>query len=180
MSGRLHLYDGEDNWFRRSGYAAEYCADYHVLTGQCTSDIPGNFHAAAGSINDAAGWIESFGRRMRTIDSIWFHTHGSPGYVHLPKGGMTAANVSVLGSACNMYLGSPGLICFLGCNVGEGAAGETFLRAAGSALLGRIGGSIFSSDSATFSFPLVGQRRPVWSNVVEAAVAGGAITIRRY
>ena len=181
MGGRLHLYDWHDNIVRRSGYAAEYCSDFDIVTGQCNTASPGNHFAAVASVPDIAAAIESFGRQMRTIDSIWFHTHGVPGQVSLPGGNLRAGNVSLLRKACDKYLASPAYIYFLGCNVGEGHNGEAFLTVAGSLLLGHGGGSVFASDSVTFSFPLVGQWRPPHANVIEAVVEpGGQVTIEKH
>lgn len=163
---------------RRMGYAAEYCADYSVRQGRCLSDRPDTIHAAVTSLADVQTQIEAVGKRVLTIDMMWIHTHGAPGYVHLPGGGITESNVGTLRPACSTYLAMPATIIFAGCNVGEGGPGERFLKAAGAAMLGHGGGHIVSSDSVTFSVPLLGQRRPIWSSIVEASVApGGAVTV---
>jgi hypothetical protein len=64
-------------------------------------------------------------------------------------------------------------IGFLGCNVGEGSRGSQFLLNAGSSLLMNGGGTVYASDSVTFSVPAIGQRRPVWSSIKRACVARG-------
>jgi hypothetical protein len=174
----LHLYDAKDNWLRRAGYAAEYCEDYSTTAGKCLKGKSGNVHAGVSSIDEVKSYIDSIGKSVKTIDMIWFHTHGAPGYVHLPNGGIYETNVATLTPVCSMYLGMPAAIYFLGCNVGEGDTGRKFLKAAGKALLGHGGGRIVTSDSITMSVPGLGQRRPIWSSIVEATVMpGGSVTI---
>lgn len=87
----LHLYDYTDNPARRWGYATHYCEDYSVITGQCHRDKPGMLHAGVASLAEVSGWIGLKHAHGSTINAIYFHTHGAPGYIHLPNGGITAA-----------------------------------------------------------------------------------------
>lgn len=160
---RIHFYDYTDNFMRRGGYAAEYCQDYSYITGQCSADIPGNAHAAIDAISQVPGWISIFKSRGLTINEVIFHTHGAPGYVHLPNGGLTASNVSSISSIAGS-LATDALIDFKGCNVAEGPTGQTFLLAVADNLLNISGGKARGTDSVTFSVPGIGQRRPIWSS----------------
>jgi hypothetical protein len=170
---QLHLYDSSDNALRRWGYAVHYCEDYNHVTGTCNRDKPGKMHAGIRSVGDVGPYIRLFKGHGRSIDSIYFHTHGAPGYIHLPDGGITAASVWGL----NPYSGdidAGATIGFLGCNVAEGQDGTDFLLNAGSSLLMNGGGRVFASDSVTFSVPVIGQRRPIWSSIkVVSVVPGG-------
>jgi hypothetical protein len=171
---RLHFYDFNDNFMRRGGYAAEYCEDFSYITGQCSVDIPGNKHAAIDNITQAPGWVSLFKSRGHTINEVIFHTHGAPGYVHLPNGGLTVANVSSIASM-GSDLPSNALIDFKGCNVAEGPDGEAFLLAVANGVLSANGGRAKGTDSVTFSVPGIGQRRPIWSSRPTACItAGGA------
>jgi hypothetical protein len=177
----LHLYDYTDNWLRRMGYAEEYCSDYRVTTGACYRNRPGRLHAGVASIHDVSAWIGLIGMRELSIGSLIFHTHGAPGYVHLPNGGITAANVGTLHAACSRYLVGGAFVGFMGCNVAEGARGEAFLLAAARQMLGRVGGTAFATDSVTFAVPYLGQRSPLWSDAAVATIAaGGAPAFRRF
>lgn len=174
----LHLYDHSDNLLRRMGYAEVYCEDFNVVTGQCYRNRPGILHAAVSSIEEVRSWILTIGVRVRTINSIWFHTHGRPGYIQLLNGGIHTGNVYALHLVCSQYLSMPANIYFLGCNVGEGSCGEQFLRVAGRAMLTHGGGSVFAADSKTSSTPWSGQTLPIWGNPVVAEVQhGGAVQI---
>ena len=169
---RLHFYDYNDNFARRGGYAADYCEDYSYITGQCNTNIPGNKHAAIDNVTQVPGWVSLFHSRGHTINEVIFHTHGAPGYVHLPNGGLTAANVSSI-AGMGSDLASDALIDFKGCNVAEGPAGEAFLLAVANTVLSVPGGRAKGTDSVTFSVPGIGQRRPIWSSRPTACVAAG-------
>lgn len=169
---RIHFYDYTDNFARRGGYAAEYCQDYSYVTGRCSANIPGNDHAAIDAISQVPGWISTFKSRGLTINEVIFHTHGAPGYVHLPKGGLTASNVSSISSIAGS-LASDALIDFKGCNVAEGATGQTFLLAVADNLLNVNGGKAKGTDSVTFSVPGIGQRRPIWSSRPTVCIVPG-------
>ena len=169
---RVHFYDYTDNFARRGGYAAEYCQDYSYMNGRCNVNIPGNEHAAIDAISQVPGWISTFKSRGLTINEVIFHTHGAPGYVHLPKGGLTASNVSSIASIAGS-LASDALVDFKGCNVAEGAAGQTFLLAVADNLLNVNGGKAKGTDSVTFSVPGIGQRRPIWSSRPTVCIVPG-------
>ena len=174
----LHLYDFNDNFLRRMGYAEVYCEDYSVSQGRCLQDRPGILHAAVASIGDVISWIRVIGRRVRTIHALKFHTHGNIGYIHLPNGGITMANVNTLQPACSEFLSMPADVQFYGCNVAEGSNGRAFLVAAGRAMLGHGGGRMAASDAGTLSVPGLGQRLPFWANQIVARVyPGGAVEI---
>lgn len=169
---QLHFYDFTDNALRRGGYAAHYCDDYSYIRGACARDKPGMLHAGIDEISDVAPNIRSFRRRGHSIDSIYFHTHGAPGYIHLPSGGIVSGNVWGL-NAISSEISANATVGFLGCNVGEGRKGNQFLLNAGSSLLMNGGGTVYASDSVTFSVPGIGQRRPVWSSLKRVCVAPG-------
>ena len=56
---------------------------------------------------------------------------------------------------------------------GEGQEGNDFLLNAGSSLLQSGGGTVYASDSVTFSVPGLGQRGPIWSSVKRVCVDPG-------
>lgn len=172
----IHFYDYNDNALRRGGYAAEYCEDYSYILGACSKDIPGNRHAGIDNISQVPGLISMFVAQGETINTIFFHTHGAPGYVHLPNGGMDATNVSTL-SPISSQLASDALIDFKGCNVGEGSSGETFLLTVANTLLKTPGGKTRATDSVTFSVPGIGQRRPIWSSRPTACITAGGTAV---
>jgi hypothetical protein len=131
-------------------------------------------HAGVDSLTDAIGYISLFRSHGHTINSVWFHTHGRPGYIHLPREGIDVTNAHRF-SEVSGDLAPSAVVGFLGCNVAEGPSGEAFLLAAGSAMLGTGGGFMFASDSITFSVPGLGQRRPIWSSIKVVCVdRGGA------
>jgi hypothetical protein len=162
---------------RRWGYAAEYCESYSVIRAQCDENIPGTSHFAVASLDDVKAAIQLFGTRYQSLEGLWFHTHGNQGYVHLPNGSIRTNNVGELRGVCSRFLAHGATVVFAGCNVGEGTAGADFLMAAGPAMLGHGGGTIYTSDSVTFSVPGLGQRRPVWSSIVTAVVEPGGTVI---
>jgi len=176
----LHLYDHTDNVLRRMGYAEVYCEDFIVVTGRCRQDRPGMLHAAVASLQDVIGWIQIVGRRERTIHALHFHTHGNVGYIHLPNGGITTANVNMLQPACSQFLSLPAEVHFYGCNVAESPNGRDFLVAAGRAMLGHGGGRMTASDSRTLSGPGLGQRLPPWATRIVAEVERGGTVVVHY
>lgn len=180
MASRLYLYDWQDNIERRSGYAAEYCADYSFWTGYCVRTNPGSRAFAVSNAKQVPEIIEWAGQQAMSLSHLIFLTHGAPGYVHFPGGGFDLNNISIIQKACENYLIYGGQIEFWGCNVGEGADGAQFLRAVGASALRHGGGTIFCSDSVTMSVPYVGQRFPIWTTIVQADVLpGGATTVRQ-
>ena len=176
----LHLYDHTDNVLRRMGYAAVYCEDYSVTHGRCLQDRPGVLHAAVDRREHVISWIRVIGRRVRTLHALHFHTHGNVGYIHLPNGGITIANVETLQPACSQFLSMPAEVHFHGCNVAEGDNGRAFLVAAGRAMLGHGGGRMTASDSKTLSVPGLGQRLPFWASRIVAEVDRGGTVVVHY
>ncbi|MFD2934196.1 DUF4347 domain-containing protein [Spirosoma flavum] len=180
MAVKLYLYDWQDNMERRAGYAAEYCADYSLVASYCAQTNPDSRMAAISSANQVAGAIEQAGRRDLSISHLIFLTHGAPGYVHFPGGGFDRTNIGIIHTACEQFLIYGAQVEFWGCNVGEGTNGSQFLQAVGASALRHGGGTIFCSDSVTFSVPYVGQRFPIWTTIVQANVLpGGATTVRQ-
>ena len=174
----LHLYDYNDNFLRRMGYAEVYCEDYSVSAGRCLQDRPGILHAEVASIGDVISWIRTIGRQVRTIQTLKFHTHGNIGRISLPNGIITAANVIALRPVCSEFLGMPADVQFYGCNVAGGPNGRAFLVAAGRVMLGHGGGRMAASDAGTLSVPGLGQGLPFWANQIVARVyPGGAVKI---
>uniref|UniRef100_A0A7V4G675 DUF4157 domain-containing protein n=1 Tax=Desulfobacca acetoxidans TaxID=60893 RepID=A0A7V4G675_9BACT len=167
----LHLYDPSDNPLRRWGYAHHYCEDYNVFTGYCSRDKPGMLHAGIRDLEGVRTWINFFSDSY-TLNAIYFHTHGAPGYVDLPDGGISTENVWDLNTVSEK-IASNAKIGFFGCNVAEGQEGSDFLLNAGSSLLEVGGGIVYASDSITFSVPGIGQRRPIWSKIKVVCVDPG-------
>ncbi|AUD01096.1 DUF4347 domain-containing protein [Spirosoma pollinicola] len=180
MAVKLYLYDWQDNMERQAGYAAEYCADYSFWAKHCARTNPDTRAEAIANANQVGPAIDKIGRQDMSISHLIFLTHGAPGYVHFPGGGFNHKNIGMLHTVCEEYLIYGAQVEFWGCNVGEGTAGATFLQAVGASVLKHGGGTIFCSDSVTFSFPYAGQRFPVWTNIVRANVLpGGATTVQQ-
>lgn len=169
----LHLFDSTDNFGRRGGYAVHYCEDYSYLDGQCNKDLPGKLHAGIDSITQVPGQVSAFKSLGNSINEVVFHTHGAPGYVHLPNGGMNSTNISIIASI-GSQLDADSTIDFKGCNVAEGTVGETFLQNVANTVLSVGGGRVRGTDSITFSVPGIGQRRPIWSSRPTACITAGS------
>lgn len=181
----LHLYDRTDNFYRRRGYADEYCASRIAAIfypASCTPAVD-TINTPVANIKDVENELNRIAGLGKTVDSLWFHSHGVPGVVNISRNGaglnyLDWHTVWSLTPACQKALASPGRVFFAGCNVGEGARGEKFLLAAGAAMLGHGGGIMLAATSRTFSHPGLGQRLPPWGSVRVAKVSpGGAVSI---
>lgn len=183
----LHLYDSGDNWMRRRGYAAEYCAglfDGFWDPARCRAQAD-TIYTPFASFQDIEAELLRIGGLGGKIDLLLIHSHGVPGMILLKTGLISgtvcidATNVHLLAPVCRRAIPAQGRIFFAGCNVGEGPKGEAFLRAAGKHMLGHGGGVMLAVTSVTFSFPLfLGQRIPAWGSVRAAKVSpGGTVAI---
>lgn len=167
----LHLYDSADRALRRWGYVG--------------TTRPGLIYTGVSGYADIEAELRRIGGLGGKIDELWIHSHGAPGIIVIPLTGLIsgivcldATNVAGLAPVCRMSIATPGRVFFAGCNVGEGAPGDAFLRAAGAAMLGHGGGVMLAATSVTASVPLYGEWLPPWGHVKAAKVSpGGAVTL---
>src|SRR4030095_2007485 len=124
----LHLYDSSDRAIRRWGYVG--------------IDQPGIVYTGVSGYQDIENEIRRAGGLGGKIGELWIHSHGAPGVIVIPLSGwfsgalcLDANNVGQLATVCRMFIATPGKVFFTGCNVGEGAPGDGFLRGAGTATL---------------------------------------------
>lgn len=163
----LYLYDGSDNWLRREGHKEVY-------------DRPGVLNAPVYSITDVKQEIEIAGQSVGRIDRLGFLTHGAPGLIWLPKGGIDAQNVRTLSQISALHLSKGAQIWIFACQTAQGRVGEYFLKQLGTEMLGWHGGLALAADSFTWSWIWYGHWLPPWGSVIAAKVApGGAVTIVR-
>ncbi|PUB78763.1 MAG: hypothetical protein DBO99_06210 [gamma proteobacterium symbiont of Ctena orbiculata] len=169
----LHLYDYTDNALRRKGYKKHYEDEHYLVKDKRI------YHGGVDSIWGVRNFFKLFYLRSGPISDVIFHTHGSRGYIHLPKGPIRSSNVGLLKNACSQYLAKPATVLFLGCNVAEGDKGKEFMRKAATAMLGHGGGVMAAYTSKTMSIPWLGQRIPKWGDRVLAVVdKSGNVTIK--
>jgi hypothetical protein len=146
---------------------------------------PGVIYTGVSGYQDIQNELRRIGGLGGKIDELWIHSHGVPGIVAIPLTGwvsgmvcLDATNVSGLTPVCQMSIATPGKVFFTGCNIGEGTPGDTFLRAAGPAMLGHGGGVMLAATSVTGSWPLLREWLPPWGHVKAAKVSpGGAVAI---
>ena len=160
---RLHLYDDTTNPVRRFA---------------CThNNQPGIIWTRVASRQDVINEIARVGVG-RQLAELWLHLHGSPGIVQIQNGIMQsvafdANNVHLLRNACFNAMAAYTWVYWLCGNLGEGPAGDAFLRAAGPAMLGG-GGIMFASTSVFYSPPPIAG----WAKGREANISsGGAVAI---
>jgi hypothetical protein len=166
----VHLYDPHDFFWRK----------WFPKRSQ-----PGNIYTPVSNLRDIKNELRRIGGLGGKIDVLWFHAHGSPGVLVIPRTGLIsgqvcldAANVSQLSPLCRLALAAQARVYFAACMVGYGAKGEAFLRAAGPQMLGHGGGVMLAATSLTYSHPYVGDWLPHWGSVRAAKVApGGTVTI---
>ena len=109
------------------------------------------FNAAEG-VSDFPGALNAI-RKYCHLTCLIFETHGAPGYVHFPRGGIDAWNAHLFGSV-RSSLAADARILFEGCSVGEGDAGTKFLLEVGSNLLFGKGGIVGATTCSNFGSPL--------------------------
>ena len=91
-------------------------------------------------------------KNFTNVKFLVFHTHGSPGMMSLPDGTNFEGVDFVLHSYDKSFLAKDARVLFLGCNIGEGSAGDTFLRDVGKFLLQGKGGTVGATTSINMSF----------------------------
>ncbi|MEZ5425758.1 MAG: DUF4347 domain-containing protein [Pyrinomonadaceae bacterium] len=161
----LHLYDGNDNPLRRGGYKKVY-------------DRPGVLHSPVYSVEDVRREVRIVGNTIGSINRLCFQTHGHPGLIYLPEGGIDSQSVSILSKVCSLFMAKGAQVWIYGCQVAQGKIGEDFLKLLAQTMLGVGGGLALATNSLTWSMPWYGQWLPPWGDVVAAKVQpGGAVTI---
>jgi len=170
MLYKLHLYDSSLDPFRKS-----------IMVG---TDQPGIIWTGVSSFQDIEDELNRIGGLGGRIDELWFHAHGAPGVVYMPTFGsligwicLDVTNVGSLQSACVVAMAAGAKVFFVSCNLGEGAQGKAFLLAAGPAMLGTGGGSMFAATSTIYAMPIFGVRLPLWGHVRVAKVSPGGATV---
>jgi hypothetical protein len=150
----LLIYDADDFMINRGAKAFP-------------EDAPA-FNAAEG-VSDFAGALNAI-RKYCHLRCLIFETHGAPGYVHFPKGGIDAGNAHRFASV-RSSLDTDARILFEGCSVGQGDAGTKFLLEIGSKLLLGKGGIVGATTCSNFGSPLEllslidSVRMPPWGNL---------------
>jgi len=160
------MFDLSDGSARQAGYG-DRLQDDAIWTG-------------VNSFQDVQNELARIAKRGTRIDDLWFHMHGAPGVIGFEYSDppIRTDNVSQLAKVCAAAMAAPARVLIAGCNVGEGPQGETFLRAAGPAMLGFGGGVMLAATSMTFSVPIQGEWLPGWAQVRAAKVSpGGAVVI---
>jgi hypothetical protein len=132
-------------------------------------------------VSDFEGALRAMSKYCQ-VESLIFETHGAPGYVHFPKGGITWANACQFRSATSA-LQTGARVLFEGCSVGAGEVGRNFLIAVGSNLLLGKGGFVGATDSKNIGSPLEtfsllnAVRMPPWGNlrIIQFGLDGSVI-----
>lgn len=97
------------------------------------------------------------GDRMRDhsgVKYLVFDTHGSPGKIWLPNNTNFEGIDFFIYSKYSQFLAKDARVLFLGCNVGEGPAGDTFLSDVGKFLLKGKGGIVGATTVPNVTFQL--------------------------
>ncbi|HEX2885178.1 hypothetical protein, partial [Vineibacter terrae] len=122
--------------------------------------------------------INELGRLAgKQIGVLWLYLHGSPGIVRTQKMflqsiAFDASTIGLLRNVCFNALTPYAWIYWLCGNLGQGPAGDAFLRAAGPAMLGR-GGSILASTSVLYPPPPLSG----WADARGATVSPGGAAV---
>jgi len=110
------------------------------------------------------------------VKFLVFDTHGAPGIVALPDGTrLQGIDFMVLNNNPQL-LSRDVRVLFLGCNVGEGSAGDRFLDDVGTYLLRGKGGTV----GATTVTNVVFQLGPFASESYMSPLSGGQLKVKRY
>ena len=97
------------------------------------------------------------GDRMRDYSGVKFlvfDTHGSPGKIWLANNTNFEGIDFFIYSKYGQFLAKDARVLFLGCNVGEGAPGDTFLSDIGKFLLKGKGGTVGATTVPNVTFQL--------------------------
>ena len=85
------------------------------------------------------------------VKNVELALHGSPGNIWFNGGGqMVASCFGTITSKANM-LASDARVLFLGCNIAEGTAGDTFLSEVGLKMFSGIGGTVGGTTVANLA-----------------------------
>ncbi|TXL70880.1 hypothetical protein FHP25_32695 [Vineibacter terrae] len=125
----LHLYDDSANPLRQ--YACR------------NTNQPGIVYTHVASRQDVINEIGRI-RRLGLLVELWLHLHGSPGVVRtqsvlLQSFAFDASTVYLLRNVCFNAMPALATVYWLCSDLGQGPAGDAFLRAAGPAMLSRGG-----------------------------------------
>ena len=172
---------------------------YHIH-----ADIPGKFslstkhdaraHASgsrdiAVEVKSLTGLVDLFrkwaiaGERVESLD---FHTHGSPGVIHLGNEGLSANSIDlqrIVDTGVRKVFAPKCTVTFSGCNVAEEPQGEAFLAEVGKAMLFDSGGSTRANtakglmDPFGWLSPTHVWHPPIGTWVTATVQPGGAVTL---
>ena len=110
------------------------------------------------------------------VKFLVFDTHGKPGTVSLPDSSNVDGVDFMLLPANPAFLRNQARILFLGCNIGEGSAGDRFIDEAGQYLLKGKGGIVGAATVATMVF----QFGPFASESYIVPLSFGRLKVKRY
>jgi hypothetical protein len=137
---------------------------FPTLAEKFEKESPGNNKS---EVAKAASELKSILNRYEHLKQINFYTHGNVGYVYFTGGGISTATVSSLTAPHDELFDGQGRVLFVGCNVGEGPDGRTFLLAAGRALLKGHGGFVGATTSMNIfgRWGLFDPFMPLWGDL---------------
>jgi hypothetical protein len=110
------------------------------------------------------------------VKLLVFDTHGLPGAVHLPNGSRVEGIDFMVLSPHPAFLKKDARILFLGCNIGEGSAGDKFMDEVGMYLLRGKGGIVGATTVANVVFQL----GPFASESYMVPLSFGRLKVKRY
>lgn len=97
------------------------------------------------------------GNRMKdhsNVRFLVFDTHGSPGKIWLPNNTNFEGVDFMIYARYGNFLSRNAQVLFLGCNVGEGPAGDAFLGDVGKFLLRGKGGTVGATTVSNITFQI--------------------------
>lgn len=93
-------------------------------------------------------------KQYALVKFLVFDTHGAPGKIWLPKTKYFEGIDFITLAQNSQFLAKDARVLFLGCNVGEGKAGDIFLSDIGQFLLRGKGGTVGATTVANVTFQL--------------------------
>jgi hypothetical protein len=126
-----------------------------------------------------AATLETALKKYTNIKMLTFDTHGGPGHLSLPKASrdIDAPVIQGIGVRCPSLMVPSGRILFLGCNVGEGADGDTFIAGVAMGFLKGKGGTVGAATGSVYAHHLFGVE---WSPSKLGTIYGNRLKVVRF
>ena len=115
-------------------------------------------------------------RDFTMVKFLVFDTHGSPGKLWFANGRSFEGIDFITFAQNGQFLKKDARVLFLGCNVGEGKEGDTFLSDIGQFLLKGKGGTVGATTVPNVTFQL----GPFSSEAYMAPLSFGRLKVKRY